>query len=508
MATFSRISGSFYHTAAWRLALRSTIVFAAVSAAVFLLMYGLVASAIRERGDSWLIGESETLKQVAITTPRDALYGRIVEEVAELATQELAYDGKGHHSATNTVFFLQTDDSGRPPLWVGPANNEPFIDAIRKRNIREHAAVSIRMAGWRSPFRVVAADLEPQADGGTGAGRIYLGLLDTAAQNLLVNLLFWFFFGWICMVGFGFLTAILGLRRTLKRVDAITTAAADIDAADLRSRVVSASKPNDEVARLARTFNTMLDRISTSVNQLRTLTDSVAHDMKSPITSVRGELEAALSTDDADLSRECVAKALDHVDRLSAIVTTSLDVAEAEAGALRLRREKIDLSELVHRVAELYTPAFLDRHQTLATTAPEAVAASVDQRFFTRLLSNLMENELRYAGEGARIEFRVAAKDGMASITVEDDGPGFAPEMMGQIFQRFVKGRESQGHGLGLAFVKAVACAHGGSARANNRHTLPGIQIVIEIPAAPPVEVSQVPPQTPLRTDTLQEAAS
>lgn len=451
-----------------------------------MLMYGLVASAVRERGDSWLIGESETLKQVAITTPRDALYGRIVEEVAELATQELAYDGKGNRSAANTVFFLQTDDSGRPPLWVGPANNSPFLDAIRKRNIREHTAVSIRMAGWRSRFRVVAADLGPQVGGGAATGRIYLGLLDTDAQKLLFDLLLWFIFGWICMVGFGFLTAILGLRRTLKRVDAITTAAANIDTADLSSRVVSASRPNDEVARLARTFNTMLDRISASVSQLRTLTDSVAHDMKSPITSVRGGLEAALSTDDVDLSREYVAKALDHLDRLSEIVTTSLDVAEAEAGALRLHREKMDLSELMRRVAGLYTPAFADRHQILATSAQDSIEVSVDQRFLTRLLSNLMENELRYAGEGAHIEFRLSAEDNMATISVEDDGPGFPPELQNQVFQRFVKGHASQGYGLGLAFVKAVACAHGGSAHAANRTPLPGVRIVIEIPTGLP----------------------
>jgi len=453
-----------------------------------MLMYGLVASAVRERGDSWLIGESETLKQVAITTPRDALYGRIVEEVAELATQELAYDGKGNHSATNTVFFLQTDDSGRPPLWVGPANNSPFIDAIRRLKIREHTAVSIRMAGWRSPFRVVAADLDPQGDAGAGTGRIYLGLLDTDAQKLLFDLLLWFFFGWICMVGFGFLTAILGLRRTLKRVDAITTAAANIDTADLSSRVASASQPNDEVARLARTFNTMLDRISASVNQLRSLTDSVAHDMKSPITSVRGGLEAALSTDDVDLSREYVAKALDHLDRLSEIVTTSLDVAEAEAGALRLRRERMDLSELVGRVAELYAPAFADRHQILTTYAQDSIEVSVDPRFLTRLLSNLMENELRYAGEGAHIEFRLSAIDGLATISVQDDGPGFPPELQNQIFQRFVKGHASQGYGLGLAFVKAVACAHGGAAHAANRTPLAGVQILIEIPMVLPSE--------------------
>ncbi|MBB6142324.1 signal transduction histidine kinase [Silvibacterium bohemicum] len=478
--------------------MRSTLAFAVGSAAVFVLMYGLVASAVRERGDSWLIGESETLKQVASTTQRDALYGRIVEEVAELATQELAYDGKGNHLPENTVFFLQTDNSGRPPLWVGPTNNQPFIDAIGRLNVREHTAISIRMAGWRSPFRVVAADL------GTDGGRIYLGLLDSSASELLFHLLLWFVFGWICMVGFGFLSAVLGLRRTLKRVDAITTAASSIDTSDLGSRVFSASQPNDEIARLARAFNTMLDRISASVNQLRTLTDAVAHDMKSPITSVRGGLEAALSTDDAETSREYVAKALEHLDRLAEIVTTSLDVAEAEAGALRLRRETTDLGELVRRVADLYTPAFHDHRQSLTVVAPNPVTANVDHRFFLRLISNLLENELRYAGDGARIELRLAAGEGTAVITIEDDGPGFPPEMVGHLFQRFVKGNASEGHGLGLAFVKAVACAHGGSARATNQSAATGVEIVVEIPIG---TFGNSQPETQ-PADELQEARS
>src|ERR1700758_98223 len=314
---FSRISGSFYRTAAWRLALRSTVVFAASSALVFLMMYGLVARAVRERSDSWLIGESETLKQVALTTPKDALYARIVGEVAELATQEFAFDGNGNHSAANTVFFFETGQDGEPPLWVGPSQNQALIAAVQKLRVPERSAVSVTVPGWKLAFRVVAADLGP------GMGRIYLGLQDTSARTMLTRLLLWFFLGWIAMVAFGFVIAVLSMRGTLKRVDAITSAAASIGTGDLSGRVAAFDKPNDEIGRLAHTFNTMLDRISASVNQLQTLTDAVAHDMKSPITSVRGSLEAALSTDDPNLSRELVAGAVGSLDRLSEIVTTS-----------------------------------------------------------------------------------------------------------------------------------------------------------------------------------------
>lgn len=472
----SRLGRSFYRTAAWRLALRTTLVFAAGSAAVFLAMYIIVARTVRERSDSWLSGESETLRQVALNTPRDALYDRIVEEVAELASQEVSWDGGGQHVEGNTVFFAQTGDPTHPPVWVGPQNSRPFLDALQELRIPQGKPASLRVPGWRQPFRVVALDMPP------GAGRLYLGLLDLGAEHLLRQLLLRFFLGWVFMVAFGFLLTLLGLRRMLHRVDAITGAAACIRTDDLSSRV-PVGHQQDEVARLARTFNNMLDRVSSSVNQLRTLTDSVAHDLKSPITSVRGSLEIALSLRDQEQSHELVASAIENLDRLSAIITTSLDLAEADGGALRLRRETLDLADLVHRVAELYAPAFVDRHLHLSVTAAAPLPIAADVSLCTRMISNLMENELRYAGVNAHVSFEILAKDSSAWITVEDDGPGFSSDLLPRVFQRFVKGPDSEGHGLGLAFVSAVAGAHGGRAIARN-HPSGGAQIVIEFPLA------------------------
>jgi signal transduction histidine kinase len=482
----SRVGSSFYRTAAWRLALRSTLVFAAGSAAVFLAMYFVVARTVRERSDSWLTGESETLRQVALNTPRDALYDRIVEEVAELASQEVSWDGGGKKVQGNTVFFAQIGDPSHPPVWVGPHDSAEFLDALHAINIPQGAPVSLKVHGWHGHFRVVALDMRP------GQGRLYLGLLDSGAAHLLRQLLLRFFLGWVFMVAFGFLLTLLGLRRMLKRVDAITGAAASIRSDDLSSRVPVGSQ-QDEVARLARTFNNMLDRISSSVNQLRTLTDAVAHDLKSPITSVRGSLEVALSLEDREQSSELVASAIEHLDRLSDVITTSLDLAEADGGALRLRRETVDLSDLVNRVAELYAPAFADRNQQFTVTAPAPVRVKADLSLCTRMLSNLMENELRYAGANAQISIDVSAQDSVACITVEDDGPGFSPDLLPRVFQRFVKGRESEGHGLGLAFVSAVAGAHAGRAVARNRSNR-GAQIVVELPIAlPPQEERQSP---------------
>jgi signal transduction histidine kinase len=471
---FLRIRKSFYRTSAWRLALRSTLVFATGSAIVFTAMYFLVATAVRARSDSWLIGESETLKQVALNTSKDKLYRRIVREVAELAAQELAYDAHGNHTDNSTVFFAQIDDLGNANVWVGPKENHNFLYAIQQPKLRGRSPISVSIDGWKTPFRVVSVSLPP------GNGWICLGLLDSGAILLMNRLLVRFFLGWICMVGLGFVVTLLGQRRMLKRIDEITSAAASIRSDDLSTRVPTTPQ-HDEVARLGNAFNNMLDRIAASVNQLRTLTDSVAHDLKSPVTSVRGGLEVALLETDQDASRELVAKAIEDLDRLTDVITTSLDLAEADGGALRLRIDRVDLAELIHRMADLYAPSFAERNQSLQTVVANAIPVALDERLFSRMLSNLMENELHYAGNGTLVRLSAVTLDERILLTLEDDGPGFQSNLLQSIFQRFVKGSTSEGHGLGLAFVKAVVSAHGGQTRASNRPG-GGAEIVIEIP--------------------------
>jgi hypothetical protein len=118
---FSRLLKPSRKTAAWRIAVWTTFAFALGSALAFGITYAVVANSVRERSDAWLSGEAETLSEVSNSTPRDALYGRIMEEVAELATREMPDEDGGHPSrASSSAFFLQTGSQGEPALWVGP----------------------------------------------------------------------------------------------------------------------------------------------------------------------------------------------------------------------------------------------------------------------------------------------------------------------------------------------------------------------------------------------------
>lgn len=457
---FSKILSSPKKTAAWRLSIWTTVAFALGSAFAFGICYYLVSLGIRERSDQWLSGEAEVLAQVSQTTPKGNLYDRIVEEVAENASREVPEERDAEGETRNSVFFLQTG-AEQEPLWVGPANKTQFVQAIRDANLTPGKPQTLKIDGVAISYRVVVRELTPK-------GTVYLGLSDYGAVQLLERLTRGFIIVWIGMVVLGFMIGYLSARRTLLRVENITETVGGIGSDDLGARLPE-SRNSDEIARLSQTFNRMLERIQASVNQLRTVTDSVAHDLKSPVTSIRGKLEVALLEGNSADWHESVAEAVEGLDRLSQFINTTLDLAEAEAGALPLRKETVDFAALVEQFVEIYTPAMTERHHEIEVKATSPVMIEVDLALLNRTLTNLLDNEMSHLPPGRRIEICVQAKEAMAELLIEDNGPGFPADLKSRIFQRFVKGKQSKGHGLGLAFVDAVVQAHGGVVTISDR---------------------------------------
>jgi signal transduction histidine kinase len=469
----SRIFKSPRQTAAWRLSIWTTLAFALGTALSFAVMYYMVAASLQRRTDAWLSGEAEVLADVATNTPQDNLYDRLVKEVAELATREVSDDESGHEHDGNSVFFLETAEN-QSPLWVGPGSQERFLNAIQDIRFEPGVPQSIRVADSPMPFRVVASS--PRS------GRaIYLGLSDHAATHVLHELTLRFLMVWAAMVLFGFVIAYAGARRTLIRVERITEMAAHIGTDDLASRLPE-PKHTDEISRLSRTFNRMLERIQASVNQLRTLTDSVAHDLKSPVTSIRGRLEVALFNNDDKAWREPVAEAIEALDRMSQLLNTSLDLAEAEGGALHLERRRFDLTSVVRQLVDLYQPAFLEHQHDLIAEFTEQVFVDGDVALIRRVLGNLLDNELTHLPSGRHVAINLTLEE-TAQLEVEDNGPGFPKDIRGHALDRFVKGKDSPGHGLGLAFVDAVIRAHGGTTEISDRPG-GGARITLSFPLA------------------------
>jgi signal transduction histidine kinase len=448
-------------TAAWRISIWTTLAFALGTAVAFSIVYYLVAQGIRERSDTWLTGEAEVLAQVSADTPSDRLYKRVVREVAELATQEVPDERNARGERLNSVFFLVTDPSNSESLlWVGPSSNDVFLKAIQQAKLLPGAPKSIAVEGWSQTFRVVVKVQKGKT--------VYLGLSDRGAKHVLRILARRFLMIWGGMFLLGFVISYWSARRTLLRVERITETVARINTEDFGERLPEPGN-SDEISRLAKTFNRMLDRLQSSVNQLRTVTGGIAHDLKSPVTLIRGTLESALCHEGNEKWRDSVGEAVEDLDRLLQLLNTTLDLAEAEAGALHMERGPVDLSDVVRQLVDIYQPAMAERHHEVTSDLEAHVVVDADLPLMNRVVSNLLENELTHLPSGCRVTIRLHAHEGSAELVIEDNGPGFPPEIGSRAFDRFVKGKHSPGHGLGLAFVDAVVQAHGGVAGISDR---------------------------------------
>lgn len=447
-------------TAAWRISLWGTAAFAAGTIILFLFLHQFVAHEIQRRADSWLTGEVGTLGDVAEKTPQGVLYDRIVSEVAELATKEVPHGREPAQDPSKSVFFLQTNPQGALKLWVGEQNKDAVLRTILSKHIMPGHPVDIRVPGAVSDFRVASTRMD-------NGDFIYLGLSGRYEIQTLDTLRLYFFIIGVGIVLLGFLTIFFTTKRMLGHVQRITETAARIGHDDLRTRVPEVHGA-DEVAQLAFTLNRMLDRVENTVRQLHTITDSLAHDLRSPITAIRGRLEASLLRADEDGWAEPVASAIDELDRLCEFLTKSLDVAEAGADALRLQKQPVDMDELLQTMAHLYEPSMAERGLSLTLRSASHVIVDADPSLLHRMMTNLFDNELKHLPPGCNISIRLDAANDRCHLVVEDDGPGFPGEVAAHIFEKYAKGNMSGGSGLGLAFVESVVRAHNGSIEATN----------------------------------------
>jgi signal transduction histidine kinase len=491
---FSGTAKPIMRSAAWRISLWASLAFACGTMVVFIFLQRFVAHDIQRRSDAWLAGEVGVLGDVAQRTPKDALYGRVVREVAELASREVP-NKPANGGLNDPVFFLQTATDGSLALWVGSGDAGARLDAIRNSKIVPDTPLDLHVKGFDTPFRVVCMRLQ-------NGSNVYLGLSERDELRVLRSLRLRFTLLWLMIVLLGAAIVFYTTRRMLGHIRKITEAASRIGEDDLSSRVPTTHR-NDEIAQLGLTLNRMLDRIERSVHQLHTITDSLAHDIRSPLTALRAKLEMSLTSSTKGEESESIVSAIEEMDRLTEFLNKSLDVAEAKANALRLDRVRIDLDQLLRAMIDLYEPSMSERGLRVQLASAGPLPISADAALLHRTIANLFDNELKHLPASCTVTISLRhTDDDTALLVVEDDGPGFAPEISAHIFEPRVKGRNSNGHGLGLAFVEAVVRAHGGTIQANNRRE-GGAQLTIAIPLAGNHSVAFPSDDTPVGTPAI-----
>ena len=230
---------------------------------------------------------------------------------------------------------------------------------------------------------------------------------------------------------------------------------------------VPLGETQDAIGELTTLFNAMLDRIEGLVTGMRGALDNVSHDLRTPMTHLRGSAELALAGPaDLDRYREALADCVEEADRVLVMLTTLMDISEAESGAIELHRELVPLADIVGRAVDLYRDTADAKGVTLESRVDDRVAVSIDRLRLEQVAANLLDNAVKYTPAGGRVEISAGREGNRAVLRVRDTGIGIPANELPRIWERLFRGdhsRTERGLGLGLSLVKAVVEAHGGT---------------------------------------------
>jgi len=242
------------------------------------------------------------------------------------------------------------------------------------------------------------------------------------------------------------------------RLDAISGAARAVIEGDLSSRIPLRGA-SDDFDRLAATLNLMLDRLEASLEAVRRVSDSVAHELRTPVARLR----AALSDIHDRPAPDGIAQALAEATRLQTVIDAVLRISRIEAGRHAIARRPVDLSALLADVVEFYLPEAETRGQRIAMAVAPELAVAGDGDLLFQGFANLLDNAVKFTPEGGTISVAAAVEDGAVRVEFRDDGPGIPQDLLGRVTERFFRAPDTAGTaglGLGLSLVAAVADAH------------------------------------------------
>jgi heavy metal sensor kinase len=429
-----------------RLALVSGVLVAALLAAMGAFLYLRLSADLKATVDAGLRSRAEALLAAGLD-PLPRTGGLIEPE--EAFTQVLAEDGRVLDSSAGlTAEALLSSEA------IAGLGGTRFFDT------------EVRTQEEPVPARLLAVPA-PQ-------GWVVVGVSLEDQNEALARLLALLVLGGPVVVGLAFGVGWVVAGAALRPVERMRVEAEAISGSDPGRRLPVAAT-RDELARLGEGLNRMLNRLEEAVERERRFVSDAGHELRTPLGNLRAELELALRR--SRTQEELVASlqsAAEETDRLSRLAEDLLVLARAEGGRLPVRREDLDIATLVGEAVGSFSGRASALGVSLETSIGEGVRARVDEARMRQAVGNLIDNALRHTPAGGRVVVGLAQSNGSVSIEVADTGEGFADSFLPQAFEPFSRAdisrsRADGGAGLGLAIVRAVAQAHGGSVEARNR---------------------------------------
>ena len=262
------------------------------------------------------------------------------------------------------------------------------------------------------------------------------------------------------------------------------TARVIVETGDLKRRV-AVPKGRGPIARLMELFNLLLERNDALLNSTRQTLDHLAHDLKTPLARLRGTAEREVGKEPSARSQDALVECIEEADHMSGLIERLMDLAEAEAGTMKLDRRPLGLREVVESAADLYELVAEEKEIVLQIEGEDCRVVG-DRIRLRQVFANLLDNAIKFSPRGGRIRISLEARGKDALVAIQDEGPGVLPEDLDRIWDRLYRGDQSRstpGLGLGLSIVRAVVHAHGGQVTVESTPGA-GARFVVTLPAA------------------------
>jgi two-component system, OmpR family, heavy metal sensor histidine kinase CusS len=441
---------AFRLTAGYALAGLFLVTFAIVS------LYLVLVSELEKSTDLFLADKVHVLRTMLRERPDD---GDALREEVELESAARQYER----------FYIRLLDDRNRPLLVTPGMSDQLDLAQLTVETRSRPDRTLRMKGRDGrAFRVTSTSAQvgsPPAQTDT----LQIAVDVSQKEALLARFRFWF---WAILLATCVLFPLVGYqiaRHGIRPVEEMATTARHISSTNLRERILPDGYPF-ELASLAATFNQMLDRLEESFERISRFSADIAHDLRTPVNNIRGEAEVALArARSAGEYRDVIESCLEEAVRLSDLIGDLLFLARAESPLSHLRRERVDVGQLLGGVKEYYEASAADGEVSLTTAVVgKPVVAELDRTLLQRAVGNLVSNALAHTPPGGAVVLGTNADVSMIRIEVSDTGFGIPADALPRVFDRFFRVDSSRSHGsggtgLGLAIVKSIALLHGGN---------------------------------------------
>lgn len=424
------------------------------------------------------------------------IYYRTHNEAVSTVHRQVVEQGKVLSDVYRSGGKAALDDAIRDTLaYADPQTAVALLDRGGRQQMGNLAGVSsdaqplregyrnalIRLRGQTTPHEAALVVHRLPTGQWLVSGRVFgegLALTETLERSLVISVLLAMLLGLACGV---ILAQYVG-----QRVRDIATVAQRISGRDLTERV-PLSGSGDAFDGLAQQFNAMLDRISALMEELRLLTDSLAHDLRSPVSRLRAAAHAAAESGDPREQEELLGKVIQQADALIRILSAAIEISRSEAQTGRNQFSWFDAGELAAELTEMYEPVAEEAGAPLRYVVPDRPTLLFGHRqLLAQAISNLVENAIRYGSSGGAIEIVVERADGKVQIAVADHGPGIPAELRSEARKRFGRldaSRTAEGAGLGLALAEAIAHLHDGQLRLEDN--APGLLTMLVLPLQP-----------------------